>query len=141
VAASVPERHYDLAASLLAEAVAESTRTGMPVDACLHAAARAAGRQIGEEAATALHAEEPGRGQQAVLDVLAHHGYEPRIERQEIALANCPFHRLAEQQRTLVCGMNLDFLDGLLEGMSSTDRLAARLDPAPGFCCVRIATA
>jgi predicted ArsR family transcriptional regulator len=38
-----------------------------------------------------------------------------------------------------VCGMNLDFLTGVLEGLG-TERLAARLDPAPGYCCVRIAT-
>ena len=77
----------------------------------------------------------------AVLDVLAQHGYEPEEDDEgEIALANCPFHRLAEEHRALVCGMNLDFLDGLLDGMGPDDRLAARLDPAPGYCCVRIST-
>lgn len=35
--------------------------------------------------------------------------------REEIALATC-FHRLAEQERELVCSMNLGFLTGLLEG-------------------------
>ena len=76
-----------------------------------------------------------------MLDVLARHGYEPRsVTRSEIALVNCPFHRLAEEHRTLVCGMNLDFLTGLLEGMEPTDRLSARLAPEPGFCCVRITT-
>jgi hypothetical protein len=34
--------------------------------------------------------------------------------------------------------MNLDFLDGLLEGIGETERLSARLAPAPGYCCVRI---
>jgi hypothetical protein len=48
---------------------------------------------------------------------------------------------LAEQHRELVCGMNLDFLAGLLEGIGPTDGLDARLDPAPGYCCVRIAAA
>ncbi len=148
VAASVPDRHYDLAGSVLATAVAESTRTGSPVGECLQAAARTAGRQIGEDAredaredvddATASARREDR--QAAVLDVLARHGYEPEVgRREEIALANCPFHRLAEEHRELVCGMNLDFLDGLLEGLGSGDRLTARLDPAPGFCCVRIA--
>ena len=37
--------------------------------------------------------------------------------------------------------MNLDFLDGLLDGMASSDQLTARLEPAPGYCCVRIAAA
>ncbi|HEY4378397.1 MAG TPA: helix-turn-helix domain-containing protein, partial [Acidimicrobiales bacterium] len=50
VSASVPDRHYDLAGSLLATAIAESTRTGDPVTQCLSATAHAAGRRAGEEA-------------------------------------------------------------------------------------------
>jgi predicted ArsR family transcriptional regulator len=139
--ASVPERHYDLAGSLLATAIAESTRSGLPVTDCLHAAARAAGRQIGEEAADAVSSAGRDRDRRgAVVQVLAGHGYEPEIDRRrEIALANCPFHRLAEAQREVVCGMNLDFLTGLLEGIGPTPGLTARPDPAPGYCCVRIA--
>ncbi len=56
-------------------------------------------------------------------------------------LANCPFHRLAEEHRDLVCGMNLDLLDGLLAGAAPAAGLTARLDPVPGQCCVRIAAA
>jgi len=143
VTASIPERHYDLAGSLLATAVATSVRTGAPVGDCLRAAARAAGRQIGEEARAAVPPTGRREGRlAAVVDVLARHGYEPEIgRREEVALANCPFHRLAEQHRELVCGMNLDFLDGLLEGLGPTPHLTARLDPAPGYCCVRIAAA
>ena len=74
-----------------------------------------------------------------VIAVLERHGYEPVIGAdEEIALANCPFHRLAEEQRELVCGMNLDFLGGVLDGIGPGDHLTARLDPAPGYCCVRI---
>ena len=73
---------------------------------------------------------------------LARHGYEPVLgERGEIALVNCPFHRLAEEHRSLVCGMNLDFLAGLLEGIGPADRLDARLAPEPGYCCVRVRAA
>src|SRR5262245_27704906 len=143
VAASVPDRRYDLAGSLLAAAIAESTRSGETVTACLKVAAHAAGREIGEDAGEAVRvATTKDARRDAVLDVLARHGYEPEVgRRREIALANCPFHRLAEEERELVCGMNLDFLDGLLEGMASSDQLTARLDPSPGFCCVRIAAA
>jgi predicted ArsR family transcriptional regulator len=143
VSASVPERRYDLAGSLLATAVAEASRTGAPVADCLSATAHAAGRQIGEEARDAAHSLEHSEDRrQAVVDVLARHGYQPELgEREEIALANCPFHRLAEEHRTLVCGMNLDFLRGLLDGMGPTGRLSARLAPEPGYCCVRIAAA
>lgn len=143
LAASVPSRHYDLAGSLLATAIAESTRTGEPVGTCLRNAARAAGRLIGEEASDAVRtAARAADRRQAVVDVLARHGYEPALaRRQEIALGNCPFHRLAEEHRELVCGMNLDFLAGLLDGIGSTAGLAAHLEPSPGYCCVRIKAA
>jgi predicted ArsR family transcriptional regulator len=98
---------------------------------------------IGEEAAAVtgpLTKREDRRN--AVLEILARHGYEPvRGKNGEIALVNCPFHRLAEEHRSLVCGMNLDFLAGLLEGMGPADRLDARLAPEPGYCCVRIKAA
>jgi predicted ArsR family transcriptional regulator len=143
VSASVPERRYDLAGSLLAAAIAEAERTGAPIAECLSATARAAGRVIGEEAAAAtgpLTKRDDRR--RAVLEILSRHGYEPALgKRGEIALVNCPFHRLAEEHRTLVCGMNLDFLGGLLQGVGHTDRLDARLAPEPGYCCVRIKAA
>jgi predicted ArsR family transcriptional regulator len=143
VVASVPERRYDLAGSLLATAIVEAERTGASIPECLSATARAAGRVIGEEAAAAAGPlTEPDGRRQAVLEILARHGYEPALGgRGEIALANCPFHRLAEEHRSLVCGMNLDFLGGLLEGMGPVDRLDARLAPEPGYCCVRITAA
>jgi predicted ArsR family transcriptional regulator len=143
LAASVPERHYDLAASLLAAAATESTRTGVPVAECLRVAAHTAGRQAGDEGREAvIAARRNDERRQAVIDVLARHGYDPQLDRRsEIPLANCPFHRLAEEHRELVCGMNLDYLDGLLDGIGQADRLAARLEPAPGYCCVRIAAA
>ena len=139
VAASVPERRYDLAGSLLATAVAEAQRTGSPVAKCLKRAARAAGRLIGEEASAATGPlTRRDQRRRVVLEVLTRHGYEPELGKGgEIALLNCPFHRLAEEHRSLVCGMNVDFLAGLLKAMDS-DRLDARLAPEEGFCCVRI---
>lgn len=140
VTASVPERRYDLAGSLLATAIVEAERTGAPIAECLSRTARAAGRVIGEEAAAATGPlAEPEDRRAGVLQILARHGYEPELGTGgEIALLNCPFHRLAEEHRSLVCGMNLDFLAGLLEGIGRTDSLDARLAPEPGYCCVRI---
>jgi predicted ArsR family transcriptional regulator len=143
LAASVPERRYDLAGLLLATAIAEADRTGAPVADCLSAAARAAGTVIGEEAVAAAG---PLRSRDdrhhAVIEILGRHGYEPVSGTSgEISLVNCPFHRLAEEHRSLVCGMNLDFLAGLLEGMGPAGQLGARLAPEPGFCCVRITAA
>jgi predicted ArsR family transcriptional regulator len=140
VSASIPERRYDLAGSLLATAVDVAERTGAPVADCLSASAHAAGSQIGEDARDAVGSHERGDDhRRTLLEVLARHGYQPEHgDHDEIALSNCPFHRLAEQHRPLVCGMNLDFLRGLLDGIGPTDRLAARLAPEPGYCCVRI---
>ena len=132
VAASVPDRRYDLAGSLLADAVAESASTGAPVGDCVRSTALAAGRRMGSAVS----------GRDGVLDVLAGCGYEPAAgRRREVVLDNCPFHRLAEDHRDLVCGMNLHFLTGVLEGAGVDDRLAARLAPEPGRCCVRIGPA
>ena len=52
-------------------------------------------------------------------------------------LSNCPFHALSEIQRDLVCGMNLNLVEGVVEGMGATD-LDARRDPRPGECCVTV---
>ncbi|HET8619145.1 MAG TPA: helix-turn-helix domain-containing protein [Acidimicrobiales bacterium] len=143
VSASVPERRYDLAGSLLASAVDEAGRTGAPVADAVGTAAYATGRRIGEEAGDAAVSPESGDDRRpAVLDVLARHGYQPEVgDHDEVALANCPFHRLAQEHRALVCGMNLDLVRGLLDGMGATDQLAARLAPEPGYCCVRITAA
>jgi hypothetical protein len=45
---------------------------------------------------------------------------------------------LAEQHRTLVCGMNLDLLSGVIEGIGDEALMSARLEPQPGYCCVRM---
>jgi len=141
VAASVPDRRYDLAGSVLADAIVASTRTHAPVEESLHVVASEAGQRIGASARTGDEADDDDP-RSLVMAILADHGYEPeRGPRGEIVLANCPFHRLADEHRDLVCGMNLDLLDGLLAGAAPTAGLTARLDPVPGQCCVRIAAA
>jgi predicted ArsR family transcriptional regulator len=139
VSASVPDRRYDLAGSLLATAISEAERTGASIAESLGATARAAGRAIGEDAAASTGSlAKRGDRRTAALEVLTRHGYEPKLgARGEVALVNCPFHRLAEEHRTLICGMNLEFLNGLLDGIGG-GRLDARLAPEPGHCCVRI---
>ncbi len=84
----------------------------------------------------------PGRGRRltAIRDTLSDQGYEPRMEGDTLTLANCPFDALARSHTELVCGMNLALLDGLAGG-TGVDNLRARLDPAPGRCCVVLDTA
>jgi len=72
------------------------------------------------------------------LELLEREGYEPTVVDDEIALRNCPFHALAQEHRALVCGMNCDFLGGVIDGLDATDAFTARLAPSDGYCCVRI---
>jgi predicted ArsR family transcriptional regulator len=122
VSVSVPPRDYELAADLLAEAAETSDQARTALDAV---AART-GRRLGDGERGSLE------------DALASRGYEPfEDEAGVIRLRNCPFHRLAQQHRDVVCGMNQAYLSGLLEGLERAD-LEASLEPEPGRCCVAI---
>jgi predicted ArsR family transcriptional regulator len=136
---SLPERRYDLAGGLLAEAVERSSDEGLPVDRVLCRVATERGRSIGD-AAHVAGGQRAGRAKlrAALVDVLERHGYEPHLRSGEIILTNCPFHALAEQHRDLVCGMNLELVSGIIDGAGGADMLDARLAPELGYCCVRI---
>lgn len=139
IGVSLPERRYDLAGDLLAQAVERSSHDGVPVTRALRRAASEAGRRIGE-AARAAAGRRSGRAKRrdTVVGALERHGYEPHLRGSEVVLSNCPFHALAEQHRDLVCGMNLELLSGVIEGADGADVLEARLAPQPGYCCVRM---
>jgi len=136
---SLPARHYDLAARLLAAAVDQATRTATPVDEALERVAVDRGRVLGEQARE-LAGNRPSRRAllDAALAVLDEQGYEPRAHGSEVVLANCPFHALVDERRDLVCGMNHDLLSGMAAAVGD-DVLAARLEPSEGNCCVRLA--
>jgi predicted ArsR family transcriptional regulator len=132
---SLPPRRYDLAGAVLAEAVSRTASGGVPIADAVAAVSRESGRRIGDEA---LHRRRGRSARAALIDVLAGYGYEPRRTGSEIALFNCPFHRLADDHRELVCGMNLDLLAGVIDGVGGTNGYEAELAPEPGACCVRI---
>ncbi|KOV72516.1 transcriptional regulator [Streptomyces sp. NRRL WC-3618] len=125
VAVNLPDRRYELAGRLLAQAVEESDATGEPVRTVLHRKAEELGAQLGEQNKT------------DVFDLLERYGFEPRREDDVIDLANCPFHALAQEHTQTVCGMNLHLLRGVLSGLDETG-LEACLAPSPGRCCVRL---
>lgn len=139
VSVTLPSRRYDLAGRLLAEAVTESQRDDVPIGNALARATHEWGRSLGHEAKR-LTSKRPSRSAAlaATSEVLSECGYEPRPDAGGLVLANCPFHVLARDYTDLVCGMNLELIDGMLTSFDGC-RLEALLDPAPDRCCVRIA--
>ena len=138
VSVSLPTRQYGLAAGLRAAAVNDATQTGAPVGEALARVATERGRELGEQARQKAGTRPSRRSRvDAALAVLADQGYEPRTHGSEIVLANCPFHALVDDQRDLVCGMNLDLLGGMADAVGD-NLLSARLEPSEGNCCVRL---
>ena len=134
VTVSLPQRCYELAATLLAGVLEHAEHSGDSPRASLDRRAYQLGKSLGE---TARGTAEDPDSQDTVLRVLEAYGYEPRSQDGDIALVNCPFHALAQEYTELVCGMNLRLLDGILDGLHTTG-LSAHPDPAPPHCCVRL---
>jgi predicted ArsR family transcriptional regulator len=133
---SLPDREYELAARLMADAIAEAAATGEPAIDTLRRIAAERGRAFGE---TAIGARGRPVTEEAalnlVVDTLRQLGYEPRREDDRVVMVNCPFHALAQTQTQLVCDMN----HALIGGMATTLEPhcpAADLEPAEDRCCV-----
>jgi predicted ArsR family transcriptional regulator len=72
--------------------------------------------------------------------MLRAHGFEPWPGADgAVVLRNCPFRRLAEQHREIVCGMNVALIEGLMAGLG-VHGMRPELDPRPAHCCVVIRT-
>jgi predicted ArsR family transcriptional regulator len=159
---TVPPREYELAADLLAQAVAadsggasraalrdaarqfgESAGAGHRAAACEAAAAGDAARVRGEagrgEAGRGEGDAARGRGDtERLAAALRAHGFEPWSGADgSVVLRNCPFHQLAARHRDIVCGMNLALIEGLVTGLRA-EGMRPGLDPRPGQCCVVI---
>jgi len=132
IAVNLPERRYELAGRVLAEAVSNAERRDIPVNRAVAEAARAAGQALGDVPVSSADSDPL----EAVREALAANGYEPRLVDGRLILGNCPFHALAETHRDLVCGLNRDLVDGLLDTQPCD--LKARLEPGPGRCCVTV---
>ena len=136
LAVSLPERRYDLAGQVMAAAIDESSGAGTPVREALDRTAASFGASLGEQARAGLPARRSVDASIAGLcTTLAGCGYEPRADAGVVTLRNCPFDALAREHTDLVCGMNLDLLEGLARG-ARLPSVQARLESAPGRCCV-----
>jgi predicted ArsR family transcriptional regulator len=136
-AVNVPAREYELAARLLAQAVAADH--GGQAPAALREAAWKLGADLGRRHQAS---QAQGDGPRPALEVaLAERGYEPRHDEAGVVrMRNCPFRRLAELEPEVICHMNLALIQGLLAGLGADDRSAV-LDPEPDYCCVAIPAA
>jgi predicted ArsR family transcriptional regulator len=135
LAATIPERHYELAGELLAAAAEKADERGVPVRDALAAEAFAAGAAIGAGCAD-------------LEGALTLCGYAPRAKDAAaqggagdaasvaLVLENCPFHTLATRHTALVCGANLELVKGL--ATATDDARMPVLAPAAGRCCVEI---
>lgn len=132
---TVPARDYAFMADLLARTV--ESAGGSSQSTLLRAA-----QQAGEQARPEPEPEDvEGGAVDALVDVLSGRGYEPyRDDNGTVRFRNCPFHRLAEDHRELVCSTNLAFVEGLTAPLLEPG-MTVRLDPRPGECCVAIDTA
>jgi predicted ArsR family transcriptional regulator len=129
---SVPPRDYLLAGRLLV-AAAERDANGFTRET-LAEAARTLGTEMGARK-KGRAASVPAR-RRAVIAALGQRGYEPyEDDHGVIRLRNCPFHQLAQQNRGIVCAMNLSLLEGLLTGLE-TNEFTPSLEIEPGRCCV-----
>jgi predicted ArsR family transcriptional regulator len=147
VAASVPDRNYDLAAELLLAAVEASAADGTPAREALLRSAYARGETAGQAAGEAAGAA-AGAAAENFAELLAAEGYRPESDGAGgLVLLNCPFHRLAAGHAGVVCAMNGAFLNGVAAGCGMPpDRIEAldledlRASGAAqrGQCCARI---
>ena len=133
VAVSLPRRSYDLVGSVLASAL-ERTLAGDEVAESLRDEAHTRGRAIG-----AAYDGNGGDDLDRASGVLAEEGFEPQRDGGEVCLRNCPFDALVAQHTALVCGVNLDFVTGVLDGLGCASA-HARLQPDADHCCVRLST-
>jgi predicted ArsR family transcriptional regulator len=135
---SIPERRYDIVGEIMVAALSEDSTE--PPREVARRIAYDRGHSLGEEVKAELRLRPPGS--ERVLAVaektLASYGYEPyRIDDQTISLRNCPFHNLSRRAPDLVCGLNREFIDGLLRGLGN-ESVEAALEPTPGECCVKL---
>jgi predicted ArsR family transcriptional regulator len=130
---SLPHREYGLAARLFARALASNQPSGE----ALTDVARSFGRDLANDVKKRAGRQQ-GRKHLArtAEEVLDEHGFQPfRDADGVLRLGNCPFHLLSREFTSLVCGMNVEIMRGLLDELG-LERVQASLEPRPGMCCV-----
>ena len=135
IAVSLPPRHYDFAADLMATTLA--ALGGSAAAEALAEVAHERGAATGDDARRRA-GPRPGRRRSlaALVEILTGAGFEPQVEESSgtASLRNCPYNALATEHRDITCGMNLAWAQGVVDGWRAP--ATVELDPAPGRCCV-----
>jgi predicted ArsR family transcriptional regulator len=81
-----------------------------------------------------------GDGVEEVVELLDQQGFEPSAHDDEIRMARCPFHALAESQPEVVCAVHKGLIAGALSSLGS-DLEVEGLDVfvRPDLCIARLA--
>ena len=135
---SLPERRYDIVGEIMVAALNEDSAE--PPREVAKRIAFDKGQTIGDEIKSEMRLRPPGseRALSIAEETLGEYGFEPyRDESGSVSLRNCPFHRLSRQAPELVCGLNREFIDGVLRGLGN-ESVEAALEPTPGQCCVKL---
>jgi predicted ArsR family transcriptional regulator len=135
---SIPERRYDIVGEIMVAALTEDSKESPREVARRIAYDR--GHAIGRDVKTELRLRPPGSKRVLAVaeETLTAYGYEPyRVGEGTISLRSCPFHDLSRRAPDLVCGLNREFIDGLLRGLGN-DSVEAALEPTLGECCVKL---
>ena len=140
LAISIPQRRYELLGDLLVQAIV-ADGPASTVRHTAHQLAHDRGQALGERvrAQRRLGRLGPERALTVVSELLTACGYAPaRAPTQlRLVLRNCPFRQLSRRAPELVCGLNHQFLVGLLAGLRAS-RIEAVLQPDPTRCCVLV---
>jgi predicted ArsR family transcriptional regulator len=101
----------------------------------------AAGREIGQEFASGASP----RPEQAIADLLAALGFQPRIEPQpqgrlSCRLGNCPYRDSVRENQAVICTLHRGLTRGLLDRLAPTATLARFVphDPDRAGCEIEI---
>lgn len=134
---SIPDRQYSVIGKLLVDTILAEPGDAERSEVAANVAAHE-GQRIGEDVRKELRMRPPGteRALAAMAEILRDRGYEPySTDDGSLRLRSCPFHAIARHAPELVCGMNREFIEGIVRGIGN-QTLEASLEPVPGQCCV-----
>jgi predicted ArsR family transcriptional regulator len=128
---TLPERHYEVLARLLAESASSRDRSTVDNEPALEY-----GRSLGSRARPRVRGSRSSdRLLKCVEDVAEELGFDPfRDAAGDVRLRNCPFDPLSRSYTPVVCGIAQAILTGIVEGLDADD-LAVSRDMRPDRCC------